>query len=87
MHAHMMKTFNLTETNKGEVHRTSTDISESKRHTRSCFRCGGPHLRRFIKGKCHNCEKIGHIAKSISRQAYKTTRSNKRKISPINTCS
>ena len=63
-HAHLMQ----QETKKEDVHRTTRRHStfNSGSSTIVCFGCEGPHMERarwFIKEKCHNCGKTGHISK------------------------
>ena len=79
-HAHLMQ----QETKKEEVHRTTRrqNTFNPRSSTIVCFRCGGPHVTwacRFIKEKCHNCGKTGHISKVCQSP---TTKSQKFKGRP-----
>ena len=55
-----------TQNRQAELPRRQQQRTSKKQHTGKCASCGGDHARkacRFISAKCHNCGKIGYIAR------------------------
>ena len=55
-----------TQNKQSALPRRQQQRPSKKQHTGKCASCGGDHARktcRFISAKCHNCGKIGHIAR------------------------
>ena len=55
-----------TKNKQSALPRRQQQRPSKKQHTGKCASCGGDHARktcRFISAKCHNCGKIGHIAR------------------------
>ena len=55
-----------TQNKQSGLPRRQQQRAPRKQHTGKCASCGGDHVRktcRFISAKCHNCGKIGHIAR------------------------
>ena len=55
-----------TQNKQSRLPRRQQQRAPRKQHTDKCASCGGNHARktcRFISAKCHNCGKIGHIAR------------------------